>query len=100
MGRLQLQQKLLEMAPKAWYQKPPSNKMTYPCFVYKAEPPETVRADNRAYILMPRYEVLYITAEENDAIWEQMAERFEYLSIGRKYASDNLYHYVFTVNFQ
>ena len=36
MGRLQLQAELLEIAPEAWYQKPPSNRMKYPCFVYKA----------------------------------------------------------------
>ena len=100
MGRLQLQQKLLTMAPKAWYQKPPANKMSYPCFVYKAVEPNTVRADNRVYVLMPRYEILYISMEEDDSIWEKMKEAFEYLSIGRKYVSDNLYHYVFTVNFK
>ena len=88
------------MAPKAWYQKPPANKMSYPCFVYKAVEPNTVRADNRVYVLMPRYEILYISMEEDDSIWEKMEETFEYLSIGRKYVSDNLYHYVFTVNFK
>ena len=100
MGRLQLQQKLLTMAPKAWYQKPPDNRMTYPCFVYKALEPETVRADNRTYILMPRYEILYITATENDGIWETMADAFEYISFGAKYVSDNLYHYPFTINYK
>lgn len=99
MGRLQLQSKLRELAPKAWYQKPPSNKMTYPCFVYKAVEPTTVRADNRNYLLMPRYEVLYISETEDDSIWERMDAAFEHLSIGRKYASDNLYHYVFTINY-
>ena len=100
MGRLQLQQELLKLAPKAWYQKPPDNKMTYPCFVYKAEAPETVRADNKVYILMPRYEILYITQTENDEIWEKMLNTFEYCSVGRKYVSDNLYHYVFTINYK
>lgn len=88
------------MAPKAWYQKPPANKMSYPCFVYKALEPETVRADNRIYLLMPKYEVLYITDTEDDGIWDRMADAFEYLSIGRKYESDNLYHYVFTINYK
>lgn len=87
------------MAPKAWYQKPPANKMTYPCFVYKALEPDTTRADNRIYLMMPRYEVLYISQTENDGIWEEMNRRFEHLSIGRKYISDQLFHYVFTINY-
>ena len=74
--------------------------MRYPCFVYKAVEPETVRADNRVYVLMPRYEILYITQTEDDSIWEKMTSTFEYCSCGRKYVSDNLYHYPFTVNYQ
>lgn len=100
MGRLQLQQELLKLAPKAWYQKPSTTKMSYPCFVYKALEPETVRADNRMYLLMPKYEILYISQTEDDEIWNRMADTFEYLSIGRKYVSDNLYHYPFTINYQ
>ena len=100
MGRLNLQKQLLKLAPTAWYQKPAGNRMTYPCFVYKAVEPETVRADNKVYVLMPRYEILYISQIENDEIWEKMAETFEYLSVGRKYVADNLYHYPFTVNYK
>ena len=100
MGRLQLQKKLLTLAPKAWYQKPPDNRMTYPCFVYKALEPETVRADNRVYVLMPKYEILYISEAENDEIWDLMTDNFEYISVGRKYVSDNLYHYPFTINYK
>lgn len=100
MGRLSLQQKLLQLAPKAWYQKPPANKMTYPCFVYKAIEPTVIRADDIAYLLMPNYEILYITQTEDDGIWERMANEFGHISIGRKYVSDQLYHYPFTVNYK
>lgn len=100
MGRLQFQSKLRELAPKAWYQKPPDNQMTYPCFVYKAVEPVQIRADNRNYLLLPRYEVLYISATEDDDIWYRMDEKFEHMAVGRKYVSDNLYHYVFTITFQ
>lgn len=100
MARQQLQNKLMELAPKAWYQKPPDNRMTYPCFVYKAVDPVQVRADNRIYLMVPRYEVLYISQTEDDEIWDRMPEAFEHCDIGRKYVSDNLYHYVFTINFK
>lgn len=100
MGRLQLQEKLRELAPKAWYQKPPANKMSYPCFVYKAVEPATVHADNRIYLLIPCYEVLYISEQEDDGIWERMSGAFSHCAIGRKYVSDNLYHYPFTIYYQ
>lgn len=99
MARLSLQQQLLKLAPKAWYQKPPSNQMTYPCFVYKVLEPETVRADNKVYLLTPKYEILYISQTENDQIWQKMTNLFEYCTIGRKYVNDNLYHYPFTINY-
>ena len=44
--RLALQAKLLELAPKAWYKRPPDNHMTYPCFLYRLSRPDTKRADN------------------------------------------------------
>lgn len=100
MGRLQLQQELLQVAPEVWYQKPPANRMSYPCFVYKAIEPQVIRADDKAYVLMPGYEVLYISREENDEIWEIMLNRFQYCSPGRKYVSDNLFHYPFTVYYK
>ena len=100
MGQQKLQQQLLKLAPKAWYQKPPSNQVSYPCFIYKSIEPNTVRADNKVYLLMPKYEVLYITPVENDGIWQKMTDLFEYCSIGRKYVSDNLYYYPFTINFK
>lgn len=100
MGRLQLQQELRKIAPNAYYQKPPANKMSYPCFVYKAVEPQVTRADDKAYLLMPCYEILYITREENDDIWEIMVNGFQYCSPGRKYVNDNLFHYPFTVYYK
>ncbi len=100
MGRQQLQDKLLTHAPEAWYQPPASKRLNYPCFVYKAKEPTIIRADNIGYLIMPSYEVLYISAIERDDIWEEMMNDFEHISIGRKYVSDNLYHYPFTINFK
>ena len=100
MGRLQFQAKLRTLAPKAWYQKPPENKMTYPCFVYKNATPTVIRADNRAYLFVPRYEVLYISQTENEQIEEEMVNTFPHCDVGRHYISDQLHHYVFTVSYK
>ena len=100
MGRLQLQAELLTLAPEAWYQKPPSNRMKYPCFVYKAVEPSITRADNRNYLTIPSYEVIYISQDENDEIWEIMGQKFAHCTPGRKYVSDSLFHYPFTIYYQ
>ena len=100
MGRLQLQAELLTIAPEAWYQKPPSNRMHYPCFVYKAVEHAVIRADNRNYLTVPAYEVIYISENEHDEIWETMGQKFSRCTPGRKYVSDYLFHYPFTIYYQ
>ena len=82
---------------KVWYVRPRDNRMTYPCFVYKGIEPKQVRADNRSYILIPGYEVLFISDKEFESIWERMTERFSFCSIGAPYIVDDLFHYPFTV---
>ena len=95
--RLTLQAKLREFAPKVWYKRPPDNKMSYPCIVYRPSNPKILKADNRLYMYEPCYNVIYISQSENDAIQKQMLEAFEYCGIDRQYESDGLYHYSFTI---
>lgn len=96
-ARLDLQQKLHEKTRRAWYQKPPANQMGYPCFVYKSIEPKVLYANNRGYLKIPGYEVLYISQTEDDSIMDWMIEQFAYCTIGRKYTADQLYHYPFTI---
>lgn len=96
-SRLDFQRVLREHAPYAHYMRPPGNKMIYPCFVYKNIKPRQVRADNRNYLTIPGYEVLYISETENDSIAEEMNEAFSYCSAGIPYIKDDLFHYPFTI---
>lgn len=95
--RLDLQQKLLTLAPKAWYRRPPDNKMVYPCFVYRMSRPAVRRADNHGYMVVPCYNVIYISQTPDDTIFRRMLETFEYCAADREYESDGLYHYSFTL---
>ena len=95
--RLALQAKLLELAPKAWYKRPPDNHMTYPCFLYRLSGPDTRRADNGVYTYTPCYNVIYISKEPSDEVVRSMLEGFEHCSFDREYQSDGLYHYSFTL---
>lgn len=98
-SRTEFQSKLRELAPKAWYVRPPANKMTYPCFVYKSISPVVRRADNRGYFHTPGYEVIYISETENELIVGQMMDAFPHCSPGASYVSDDLFHYPFTIYF-
>ena len=92
-----LQATLLGLTPKAWYKRPPDNKMSYPCFVYRLSNPDTKHADNRVYSYTPCYNIIYMSTEPNDRIVRQMLEGFEHCSFDREYQADNIYHYSFVV---
>ena len=95
--RLSLQAALREIAPKVWYKRPPDNKMTYPCIVYRLSRPDTRRADNKVYAYTPCYNVIYFSREPADEVVRQMIEGFEYCGFDREYQSDGIYHYSFTL---
>ena len=95
--RLILQEELRKLAPKAYFKRPPDNKLTYPCFVYRPSRPQTRRANNRVYMYTPCYNVIYISQEPNENIERQMLETFEYCDSDREYEADGLFHYSFTL---
>lgn len=97
LSRLRLQEALLQLAPKAWYKRPPDNRMTYPCFIYRLSNPDVKRADNKAYIYTPCYNVIYISQEPGDEIVRKMIENFEHCSFDREYQTDGLFHYSFVL---
>ena len=98
-SRTELQSKLRTLAPKAWYIRPSTNRMSYPCFVYKATSPSVIRADNRGYAYTNGWEVLYISETENESITQTMLDNFEHCSPGAPYISDDLFHYPFQIYF-
>jgi len=93
--RLDLHKELLEMAPKAYYQPPPTVHMEYPCFRYAFSDISEKHADNRSYNLIKKYSITYISREHSEWIVDQMKGRFKYCRFDRPYTADNLYHYVF-----
>lgn len=93
-----LQAVLRTLAPKAWLKRPPDNKMSYPCFIYKPAKPLHLRGNDRVYLRFPCWSVTYITQDPNSNIVERMLDTFEYCELDRaEYESDGLYHYPFTL---
>ena len=98
--RLELQAKLQEYIGddhKVYFQPPESLKLTYPCFVYSLSSIDTRYADGIAYNMGSRYNVIYITAKNDESIPYDLPNAFEYCSFDRSYSADNLNHYSFTL---
>lgn len=93
--RLTLQARLTQIAPKAWLRRPSSNRMTYPCILYRPSKPVVWHADNKMYSMKSCWNVIYISQNPDEAITRKMLESFEYCRFDREYESDNLYHYSF-----
>lgn len=96
-SRLDFQRELRKHAAYAYYMRPQNNKLVYPCFVYRNIAPRQVKADNRNYLTIPGYEVLYISDTENEGMIEEMTSAFGYCTAGAPYIADDLFHYPFTI---
>ena len=94
-----LQKRLTSMGCKAWFQRPPDNKMSYPCFLYRPSRPFVKNANDKPYIYIPCWNVIYISKEPDLGIVRRMLEEFSNCGCDREYENDNLYHYSFTLYF-
>lgn len=98
--RLELQSDLKKILGTnyVYYQPPESIKLTYPCIVYSQDAPANYYADNRAaYKLTKKYSITYIDTNPDSDIIERMLNKFQFISAGSPYVSDNLNHYPFTL---
>lgn len=82
-----------------YFAPPESVKMRYPCFVYNYQRLYTRRADNKAYIKVPHYQVTYISKDPDSGMTDTMLDRFEMCSHERSYMSDSLSHDVYDLYF-
>lgn len=80
-----------------YFQPPASVLMQYPCIRYSLSAPDLKRANNRIYKNTKKYEVIVIDYEPDSPIPDAILEQFEYASIDRRYAADNLNHTVLTL---
>lgn len=99
--RLELDKKLREVpgCSNFYYSPPSSKQMDYPCVRYTREGVDIQFADNKAYQKYNRY-TLWVIGQKSDEVFDiadRLVEMFEYCSIDRCYAADNLNHVVLTL---
>lgn len=96
--RIELHDKLVSIFKKnVYYQPPESIKLSYPCFLYELSGGQKENANNSLYIFTRQYEGTYITRDPEHKYIELLLSSFNYISYGRRYVSNNLYHDTFTI---
>lgn len=82
---------------RVYFQPPPSVLMEYDAIRYKLAGKNVVRANNKAYVWTNQYDGVVITRDAECEIPDRMLARFEMISLGTPYVSNNLYHHPFTI---
>lgn len=96
--RLELQSKFEELlgSRNVYYQPPENLKMNYPAIRYSLSGIENRPANNNKYLTLKRYDGIVISKKVDPEIIEHIAV-LKYVTIGRPYIAENLYHYPFTI---
>lgn len=91
--RLELQSKLEELlgSSHVYYQPPESLKLEYPAIVYSKSDIRSRFANNAAYSLTFRYELIVIDRKPDNPVILKLLQ-LPYCSFDRHYKADNLNH--------
>lgn len=98
--RLNVQEMLENIinSTNVYFQPPETVRMKYPAIVYELENMHMLYANNKPYNHTEVYSVIYITKNpDDDNIYK--ISNLSTCSFIRTYKSDNLYHYVFRINY-
>ena len=99
-NRLDLQAILEELlgSRNVYFQPPASIKMKYPAIVYTRRNVTVVRANDNVYRQLPEYELTLIDPNPDSEFIEKILN-LPYCRFDRHFASDNLNHDVFSINY-
>ena len=106
MSRAELSRILHEFCDNVYFQPPEGTNIKYPCIIYELNGISKRRADNINYMMKREYEVKYITKaadplgpDGETGFLESFLTRFTHVRFNRIFVHENLYHYVFQLNF-
>lgn len=96
--RLSLHEKLVEIlgSEHVYFQPPTGITLNYPCIVYNLDTGDTQFADDKPYVFMKRYQVVYIDRNPDSDVPNKLAG-MKLCVMDRSYTSDNLYHTSFNI---
>lgn len=83
---------------RVWFQPPSTVHLNYPCILYDLSAKDFLHANNGKYRAMNKYTVTIIDRDPESLIPDRI-EELPYSSFDRRYASDSLWHTVYTLYF-
>lgn len=97
-SRLQLQSLLEEIleSRNVYFQPPENIKLKFPCIVYQLNNYENIAANNNPYIQFERYSITLIDSDPESKVMDKLS-MLPRSTFDRSYASDGLYHSVFSI---
>lgn len=81
-----------------YFQPPETTKLKYPCIVYELSDMETVKADNKKYLVRKRYQVTIIDEDPDSELPDKMI-KLPYCRFDRPFSTEDLNHWVFSLYF-
>lgn len=93
-SRQQLHQELIDIlgSSNVYFQPPGTARMQYPCIRYERDRGDHVYADNKTYLYMQAYQIMYIDKNPDNDVVAKLIEHFPMISFNRHYVADNLNH--------
>lgn len=79
-----------------YYQAPQNTIMKYPCIKYSCEYRRKTNADNSAYLVNNRYQIMVISKTPDHPVIEELL-KLPTCSHDRHYEADNLHHDILTL---
>ena len=79
-----------------YFQPPETQKIIYPCFVYKVSTVDVKRANNKLYLGKVRYMVTLIDRNPDSKFFDKVME-LPYTSFATSFRTEGLNHFVFEI---
>lgn len=95
--RIEIDSMFRTLTDNVYFQAPGDEKMKYPCILYSRSSGLTAFAGNKPYTFNYRYTVTVMSRDPDDRIPERLANQDECCTFDRGYATDGIYHWVFTI---
>lgn len=98
-NRLDLQRELEELLETShvYFQPSENVKLKYPCFIFNLNGSDTQYANNKPYVNVRRYQLMYVTKNPDDELIDKIVNSFRMIRFDRWFASDGLNHYVYNL---
>ena len=97
--RLKLHEELCGLlgSRAVYYQPPASLQLAYPCIVYAKSGIYKLSANDRAYKMVDKYELVLMEFDPDSDLVDKIMMHFPMCSFNRAYVADNLYHKALTL---